>query len=1325
MGLEQAVLQGIEGGSGKEIMTKEEVERLLKHGAYDIFNEDKDGTAEKESTDFVSQDIDSILARRAKTVIHENTGSKSGAAGGTFSKASFKSTNDGGADAAGVDVDDPDFWTKVVGEVKEEVNEDDVAGKKRKRSEKSYNENEYHKKLNAVFMGIGSASSSEDDGNDNESVASDYSDSDDETLGSALSEDLKAIVKATKSHKKEERHRWGGSGAMEWKNSDADHVLKALNSFGYGNISWEKFQSHLTPHLSKPMSVAEIKRMSWALALVCLQEASEDDALEKKRKAEALTKENQPAGGVLGQAASGEKGNAAEEEMPSKPDDKDLLEEESFKAFLSENELWVMKVLPDAVAYSKVASSRDKDWVQSVIEGTSGHKKDKKESPVQLKLSAEFNENLWPALRTRGWKEESDKTGKKVYTYKGSTVKSISAVLDAAPRFHPELAKMVTSIISSVHATCTSSEDPHPASSLEIDKMTLKSLRLFLLDCAPLQLLADRKSGNRLSLNKRTLSQLKYCHSLHAMISSADSNLPSDASNEERNNMLAKLIKINPKVGLPHPGWTALHDAILIRASAKHGWPDKSTSAMAIANDKEIKWGAPFEATEKSNAGEKEDEGDTQEDQAKFQEEFDQLHNIASRAAAFLKPLSATYSDCIPAADLNEISERLITSYALRQDAVDEDSSDTAEWKVREKKLKALLKPKKNKKQDECEDLPPRKKLLKRARKLVLSFMGKDGGFEDEKDDAPPENKDGDVAPDHGFCVLDQTNRHNILLVEMIRGNLKLKQGTKSQKMKDYTTMIFEEIDQRTKDLENSDGSDAQKAELEGIRKNVKLYFEHSRKSPRAAKNVLRVMLGKDPVHPKAATDSVFPVEKIEKAEKTAQTKQKKKKIFTPADAALNRALASLKDDNEDGIAQCLLLTSTEILMLTVLSSQGLPVFDTKNWASLVKNESAMIDDDFRIYFFAMAGIMEAAANVWLKIAEKKLQSKVDLFNNSGDMSENAKNKLTDEISVLEKDRDAKQLTKEEAASYSSDTLMFAKRAVMLLEALKKQMGPVDLQYAGEKKIRALNKSENGLGTKVISWMSKELQRWAEPFGILDSSCNVQSKTSITPAKDHSQSHDAAIMTKRDCRTVFIQIAQQTRLRSIFLKNDLTRLRTDLIPKVLKQSSFTSTEWEDRPSWWNNAQGGNQSACQDDVDLLVGILDFGYGGFDSMVDHDYSFCSKLSEASEEETKAFTRAAVQSRINHLTRELHALDDSEEMISLVKKKQAKRKSGEVEVPAAKGPTKKKKAGGIQSGLKAFFQKTTPAPAKKQKTPPTSPEPGQDDSDVEIIAVKKQKS
>lgn len=37
MGLDQAVLEGIEHSEGKNTMTKEELEKLLKNGAYEIF----------------------------------------------------------------------------------------------------------------------------------------------------------------------------------------------------------------------------------------------------------------------------------------------------------------------------------------------------------------------------------------------------------------------------------------------------------------------------------------------------------------------------------------------------------------------------------------------------------------------------------------------------------------------------------------------------------------------------------------------------------------------------------------------------------------------------------------------------------------------------------------------------------------------------------------------------------------------------------------------------------------------------------------------------------------------------------------------------------------------------------------------------------------------------------------------------------------------------------------------------------------------------------------------------------------------------------------
>ena len=317
-------------------------------------------------------------------------------------------------------------------------------------------------------------------------------------------------------------------------------------------------------------------------------------------------------------------------------------------------------------------------------------------------------------------------------------------------------------------------------------------------------------------------------------------------------------------------------------------------------------------------------------------------------------------------------------------------------------------------------------------------------------------------------------------------------------------------------------------------------------------------------------------------------------------------------------------------------------------------------------------------------------------------------------IALLQKDKLAKETTLSEAERYNANPLTFAKKCITLLEAIRKHMGPVDLNYAGEKKIRQLNKSENGLGTKVLNWFMKDIQKWAAPLGVVDKAGNVQSETSITSLRDHPQSHDAALMTKRDCRTVFIQIAQQTRLRSILIKNKTERLSTELIAKILKQSSFAMTEWEARPLWWNEAPyEENNCECQDDIDLLAGILDYGYGGFDSLLMHEYPFCQRLMAEGNEETKTFTRSAAQVRINHLTRELHAIIETEDMMALVQK----RKSSSSD---KQGKAKKvKSSGGIQSGLGAFFgrKQTATSPAKKQRTtPPTSP----DASDIEIIEI-----
>jgi hypothetical protein len=108
MGLDKAVLQGVEN-KGADVLTAEEAERLLRYGAYEVLADDGD---EGESNSFMEEDIDTILLSRAKTRVHQANFTNDF----TFKKASFKASEGDlleGSKECNVDVDDPDFWTKI------------------------------------------------------------------------------------------------------------------------------------------------------------------------------------------------------------------------------------------------------------------------------------------------------------------------------------------------------------------------------------------------------------------------------------------------------------------------------------------------------------------------------------------------------------------------------------------------------------------------------------------------------------------------------------------------------------------------------------------------------------------------------------------------------------------------------------------------------------------------------------------------------------------------------------------------------------------------------------------------------------------------------------------------------------------------------------------------------------------------------------------------------------------------------------------------------------------------------------------------------------
>jgi len=111
LGLDQAILHSIRNESEDKIpLDKTEINNLLKYGAYDIFREDLPDT----STKYDEQDIEKILERSSRTVVHNTARENPDAFSSTFSKASFVSSKPKRSPSkTDLDVNDPNFWKKL------------------------------------------------------------------------------------------------------------------------------------------------------------------------------------------------------------------------------------------------------------------------------------------------------------------------------------------------------------------------------------------------------------------------------------------------------------------------------------------------------------------------------------------------------------------------------------------------------------------------------------------------------------------------------------------------------------------------------------------------------------------------------------------------------------------------------------------------------------------------------------------------------------------------------------------------------------------------------------------------------------------------------------------------------------------------------------------------------------------------------------------------------------------------------------------------------------------------------------------------------------
>ncbi|KAK4536923.1 hypothetical protein CDCA_CDCA10G2948 [Cyanidium caldarium] len=193
LGLDQAVLQNMGIGDRDNVfsaMGRDDINRLLRRGAYDVFNED-DSAADAFTTD----NIENIMARRTKTV-------KTGAAEAgpsAFSKATF---------AAEADVDrswlnDKNFWANLMPQAAAAPDPNIVQEPRRRRQVQRFQPGD----------------SSEDDSDDGESGGDDTETAEDNV---------------------------GPDGRRLWNKSERHRLQRALLMCGYGD--WAK----LVQRISRP-----------------------------------------------------------------------------------------------------------------------------------------------------------------------------------------------------------------------------------------------------------------------------------------------------------------------------------------------------------------------------------------------------------------------------------------------------------------------------------------------------------------------------------------------------------------------------------------------------------------------------------------------------------------------------------------------------------------------------------------------------------------------------------------------------------------------------------------------------------------------------------------------------------------------------------------------------------------------------------------------------------------------------------------------------------------------------------------------------------------
>jgi len=479
-------------------------------------------------------------------------------------------------------------------------------------------------------------------------------------------------------------------------------------------------------------------------------------------------------------------------------------------------------------------------------------------------------------------------------------------------------------------------------SGFDVSKTTVENIELLMRHFAPPQLLADRENDNRYKMGKRFTNLMLNSNTAHDIVSRARSDVneggtdeANAASHKELINNLAKLIALDKRTAVPHPKWTAIHDAVLIAAIAKHGWIDRDNACKAMVEDKSIKWGRPFDDGDflpLNDSVNKDEPTDTKmsdpnppEDAAGGKKKGEERDILLDLKAIAQRVLNFFHVERNLLVDLKGFDQDLVArTYGLAKedDGLEGDFVKEAplSWRFDEtllstaKVAKSSIGTKADKEDvtsDELSDLPSRKELRKRSKSIVKFVLATSTGMAQvttvAADHATVQQAQGDVgdsttaaalsSPEQDFCRINKMDKRNIFLLELLNAIIKL--STKVSAHKQITKKLLQyavkEVDYYIEACRQSTES-KRVEDLMKIRSHIDLVKKTIQKHHRQGKNVFRVMLGIDAVAAKKGNEGLFPV--VPKYGNVAAVSSKKKQAKSKSSAAGPKEV-STSDDKE------------------------------------------------------------------------------------------------------------------------------------------------------------------------------------------------------------------------------------------------------------------------------------------------------------------------------------------------------------------------------------------------------------------------------------------